>query len=80
MSGLLSIWTLLWSLEVSPSAILLLETRAGKRDRHLCLIPSGMDTQLVVRPLLDKVEKNTLESALRKITFPHVSANGIYLC
>lgn len=34
---------------------------------------TGMDTQLVVRPLLDKVEKNTQESALRKIAFPHVS-------
>lgn len=34
---------------------------------------SGIDTQLVVRPLLDKVEKNTQESALRKIAFPHVS-------
>lgn len=43
---------------------------------HLCVIPPGMDTQLVVRPLLDKVEKNTRESALRKITFPHVSARG----
>ncbi len=32
-----------------------------------------MDTQLVVRPLLDRVEKNTQESALRKIAFPHVS-------
>ncbi|KAI4788044.1 hypothetical protein KUCAC02_036103 [Chaenocephalus aceratus] len=32
---------------------------------------SGMDTQLVVRPLLDKVEKNTQESAMRKIAFPH---------
>ncbi|KAF7644632.1 hypothetical protein LDENG_00218680 [Lucifuga dentata] len=32
-----------------------------------------MDTQLVVRPLLDKVQKNTQESALRKIAFPHRS-------
>lgn len=31
-----------------------------------------MDTQLVVLPLLDKVEKNTPESAIRKIVFPHV--------
>lgn len=36
-----------------------------------------MDTQLVVRPLLDKVEKNTHEAALRKITFPHVSPGGL---
>ncbi|XP_012707774.2 U3 small nucleolar RNA-associated protein 4 homolog [Fundulus heteroclitus] len=35
------------------------------------VVSGGMDTQLVVRPLLDKVEKNTQESALRKIAFPH---------
>lgn len=35
------------------------------------VVSGGMDTQLVVRPLLDKVEKNTQESALRKIMFPH---------
>lgn len=44
---------------------------------HLCVVPPGMDTQLVVRPLLDKVEKNTRESALRKIAFPHVSPGGL---
>lgn len=38
----------------------------------LPVFQSGMDTQLVVRPLLDKVEKNTQESAIRKILFPHV--------
>ncbi|KAF3689278.1 U3 small nucleolar RNA-associated protein 4 -like protein [Channa argus] len=37
------------------------------------VISGGMDTQLVVRPLLDKVEKNTQESALRKMAFPHRS-------
>uniref|UniRef100_A0A3Q3JUW6 DUF7165 domain-containing protein n=1 Tax=Monopterus albus TaxID=43700 RepID=A0A3Q3JUW6_MONAL len=37
------------------------------------VVSGGMDTQLVVRPLLDKVEKNTQESALRKIAFPHRS-------
>lgn len=37
------------------------------------VVSGGMDTQLVIRPLLDKVEKNTRESALRKITFPHRS-------
>uniref|UniRef100_A0A8C7ZHY2 UTP4 small subunit processome component n=1 Tax=Oryzias sinensis TaxID=183150 RepID=A0A8C7ZHY2_9TELE len=37
------------------------------------VVSGGMDTQLVVRPLLDKVEKNTQESALRKILFPHKS-------
>ncbi|RVE72156.1 hypothetical protein OJAV_G00059200 [Oryzias javanicus] len=35
------------------------------------VVSGGMDTQLVVRPLLDKVEKNTQESAMRKILFPH---------
>lgn len=37
------------------------------------VVSGGMDTQLVVRPLLDKVEKNTQESSLRKIAFPHRS-------
>ncbi|XP_069385015.1 U3 small nucleolar RNA-associated protein 4 homolog [Paralichthys olivaceus] len=37
------------------------------------VVSGGMDTQLVVRPLLDKVEKNTPESSLRKIAFPHRS-------
>ncbi|MEQ2233507.1 hypothetical protein ILYODFUR_022547, partial [Ilyodon furcidens] len=37
------------------------------------VVSGGMDTQVVVRPLLDKVEKNTQESALRKIAFPHRS-------
>ncbi|XP_070763785.1 U3 small nucleolar RNA-associated protein 4 homolog isoform X2 [Enoplosus armatus] len=37
------------------------------------VVSGGMDTQLVVRPLLDKVEKNTQESALHKIVFPHRS-------
>lgn len=41
-----------------------------------CFEP-GMDSQLVVRPLLDKVEKNSQESALRKIAFPHVSAYSV---
>ncbi|XP_070686916.1 U3 small nucleolar RNA-associated protein 4 homolog [Pempheris klunzingeri] len=35
------------------------------------VVSGGMDTQLVVRPLLDKVEKNTQEAALRRIAFPH---------
>uniref|UniRef100_A0A1A8MTH9 Cirrhosis, autosomal recessive 1A (Cirhin) n=3 Tax=Nothobranchius TaxID=28779 RepID=A0A1A8MTH9_9TELE len=35
------------------------------------VVSGGVDTQLVVRPLLDKVEKNTQESAMRKIIFPH---------
>ncbi|CAN9493131.1 unnamed protein product [Ophioblennius macclurei] len=37
------------------------------------VVSGGMDTQLVVRPLLDRVEKNTQESAMRTITFPHRS-------
>ncbi|XP_061892003.1 U3 small nucleolar RNA-associated protein 4 homolog [Entelurus aequoreus] len=37
------------------------------------VVSGGMDTQLVVRPLLDRVEKNTKESALHKILFPHRS-------
>ncbi|KAM9754844.1 LOW QUALITY PROTEIN: U3 small nucleolar RNA-associated protein 4 homolog [Menidia menidia] len=37
------------------------------------VVSGGMDTQLVVRPLLDKVEKNSQESAQRKILFPHRS-------
>lgn len=37
------------------------------------VVSGGMDTQLVVRPLLDKVEKNTRESAMRKVAFPHRS-------
>ncbi|KAM8860847.1 U3 small nucleolar RNA-associated protein 4 homolog [Synchiropus picturatus] len=37
------------------------------------VVSGGMDTQLVVRPLLDRVEKNTPESALRRIAFPHRS-------
>ncbi|KAM9808140.1 U3 small nucleolar RNA-associated protein 4 homolog [Neosynchiropus ocellatus] len=37
------------------------------------VVSGGMDTQLVVRPLLDRVEKNTQESALRRIAFPHRS-------
>ncbi len=45
----------------------------------MLLILTGMDTQLVVRPLLDKVEKNTRDSALRKIVFPHVSTYSVDL-
>ncbi|KAI7802339.1 U3 small nucleolar RNA-associated protein 4 homolog [Triplophysa rosa] len=35
------------------------------------VVSGGMDTQLVVRPLLDKVEVRSTASALRKILFPH---------
>ncbi|KAM4572937.1 U3 small nucleolar RNA-associated protein 4 homolog [Odontesthes bonariensis] len=40
------------------------------------VVSGGMDTQLVVRPLLDKVEKNTRESELRIIAFPHRNLVG----
>ncbi|XP_074533805.1 U3 small nucleolar RNA-associated protein 4 homolog [Halichoeres trimaculatus] len=55
-------------------------TRTFKNHSHdvralahtdIAVVSGGMDTQLVVRPLLDKVEKNTRESAQRKIAFPH---------
>uniref|UniRef100_A0A8C2Q1F0 Uncharacterized protein n=1 Tax=Cyprinus carpio TaxID=7962 RepID=A0A8C2Q1F0_CYPCA len=35
------------------------------------VVSGGMDAQLVVRPLLDKVEVRSAASALRKIHFPH---------
>lgn len=56
-----------------PNHILLLVNDPD--DVYMFVFLSGMDTQLVVRPLLDKVEKNTQESALRKIAFPHVSTH-----
>ena len=37
------------------------------------ILSSGMDTQLVVRPLLEKFDERSHASALRKIQFPHVS-------
>ncbi|KAK7151929.1 hypothetical protein R3I94_008310 [Phoxinus phoxinus] len=37
------------------------------------VVSGGMDTQLVVRPLLDKIEVNSSASALQKIIFPHRS-------
>nr|XP_006641226.1 PREDICTED: cirhin [Lepisosteus oculatus] len=36
-------------------------------------VSGGMDTHLVIRPFLDKVEVKSYESALCKITFPHRS-------
>ncbi|KAK5868088.1 hypothetical protein PBY51_012530 [Eleginops maclovinus] len=45
----------------------------GLAHTDIAVVSGGMDTQLVVRPLLDKVEKNTQESAMRKIAFPHRS-------
>ncbi|XP_008410766.1 U3 small nucleolar RNA-associated protein 4 homolog [Poecilia reticulata] len=56
------------------------QTRTLKNHSHdvralvhtdTAVVSGGMDTQLVVRPLLDKVEKYSQESALRKIAFPH---------
>lgn len=37
------------------------------------IIFSGMDTHLVVRPLLEKFDEKSHASGLRKIHFPHVS-------
>ncbi|XP_063168846.1 U3 small nucleolar RNA-associated protein 4 homolog isoform X2 [Candoia aspera] len=34
-------------------------------------ISGGLDGQLVIRPLMEKVESKTYEAALRTITFPH---------
>uniref|UniRef100_A0A673M8G9 U3 small nucleolar RNA-associated protein 4 homolog n=1 Tax=Sinocyclocheilus rhinocerous TaxID=307959 RepID=A0A673M8G9_9TELE len=39
--------------------------------RAVSILVSGMDAQLVVRPLLDKIEERSAASALRKIHFPH---------
>ncbi|KFP76252.1 Cirhin, partial [Acanthisitta chloris] len=35
------------------------------------LISGGLDAQLVIRPLMEKVQKKGYESVLRKFTFPH---------
>ncbi|KAJ6652485.1 hypothetical protein lerEdw1_011455 [Lerista edwardsae] len=35
------------------------------------LVSAGLDGQLVIRPLMEKVEAKTYEAALRKVTFPH---------
>lgn len=35
---------------------------------------AGLDAQLVIRPLMEKVQRKGYEAALRKFTFPHVSA------
>ncbi|XP_041852001.1 U3 small nucleolar RNA-associated protein 4 homolog [Melanotaenia boesemani] len=43
---------------------------------NTAVVSGGMDTQLMVRPLLDKVEKNTHESSQRRIAFPHRSLVG----
>ncbi|XP_068168953.1 U3 small nucleolar RNA-associated protein 4 homolog [Antennarius striatus] len=59
-----------------------IRTRTFKNHTHdvralahteTAVVSGGMDTQLVVHPLLDKVEKNTQASAQRKIAFPHKS-------
>lgn len=33
----------------------------------------GLDAQLVIRPLMEKVQRKGYEAVLRKVTFPHVS-------
>ncbi|PKU29634.1 hypothetical protein llap_20062 [Limosa lapponica baueri] len=35
------------------------------------LISGGLDAQLVIRPLMEKIQKKGYEAALRKFTFPH---------
>ncbi|XP_020365411.1 U3 small nucleolar RNA-associated protein 4 homolog [Rhincodon typus] len=35
------------------------------------LVSGGLDAQLVIRPLMDRVETKSYEAALRKILFPH---------
>ncbi|XP_054856192.1 U3 small nucleolar RNA-associated protein 4 homolog [Eublepharis macularius] len=35
------------------------------------LISGGLDGQLVIRPLMEKVESRSYEAAVRKVTFPH---------
>ncbi|NXP48615.1 UTP4 protein, partial [Heliornis fulica] len=35
------------------------------------LISGGLDAQLVIRPLMEKVQKKGFEAVLRRITFPH---------
>uniref|UniRef100_A0A6I8PBN5 UTP4 small subunit processome component n=1 Tax=Ornithorhynchus anatinus TaxID=9258 RepID=A0A6I8PBN5_ORNAN len=37
------------------------------------LISGGMDTHLVIRPLMERVQAKNYDCALRKITFPHQS-------
>uniref|UniRef100_UPI00398EFCA3 U3 small nucleolar RNA-associated protein 4 homolog n=1 Tax=Pristiophorus japonicus TaxID=55135 RepID=UPI00398EFCA3 len=37
------------------------------------LVSGGVDTQLVIRPLMDRVETKSYEAALRKVLFPHRS-------
>ncbi|XP_039619444.1 U3 small nucleolar RNA-associated protein 4 homolog [Polypterus senegalus] len=40
-------------------------------ETRTALISGGLDTHLVFRPLLDKVEEKSYDTALRKVTFPH---------
>ncbi|NWI62235.1 UTP4 protein, partial [Todus mexicanus] len=43
---------------------------AGTGSADPCLVP-GLDAQLVIRPLMEKVQKKGYDAALRKFTFPH---------
>ncbi|NXL47655.1 UTP4 protein, partial [Podilymbus podiceps] len=56
--------------------------RAGRLPEEgsgLCLVPlwlspawlPGLDAQLVIRPLMEKMQKKGYDAALRKFTFPH---------
>uniref|UniRef100_W5LKC1 UTP4 small subunit processome component n=1 Tax=Astyanax mexicanus TaxID=7994 RepID=W5LKC1_ASTMX len=58
------------------------QTRIFKNHTHdvrtvlelgTAVVSGGMDTQFVVRPLLDKIEERGPECVLRKIQFPHRS-------
>ncbi|XP_060779683.1 U3 small nucleolar RNA-associated protein 4 homolog isoform X2 [Neoarius graeffei] len=40
-------------------------------ETNMTLVSGGMDTQIVTRPLLDKIEVKTAATAFRKIRFPH---------
>lgn len=41
--------------------------------RLTCAWFPGLDAQLVIRPLMEKIQKKGYDAALRKFTFPHVS-------
>lgn len=39
----------------------------------ICAWLPGLDAQLVIRPLMEKMQKKSYDAVLRKFTFPHVS-------
>lgn len=62
----------------SPSQLLLAAGSGSGCSLHeshlLPHVPTGTDTHLVIRPLMERVEVKNYDAALRKITFPHVSS------